>query len=185
MRPIALTVSVMIAAAAVLSVHPTEASKAESVYIIHADSLDRHAIVERSNGEQYLIEVGVGCLSLQFADGETAVIVSPGLFAGIGSRLVLLERDQDCRILRSEKLDPALDFASTSRSAGVPSEDSRVQQLESLLSRSSAGSPANTRRPLRPTRPAQETPYEVDGNELVVGMALIVAFVGWWLGRRK
>lgn len=108
------------------------------MYVIHADSLDRQAIVERSNGEQYLIEVGVGCLSLQFAEGDTVVIVSRGMFAGIGSRLVLPDRNQDCRILRSERIDSAR--PNPIRARGLR-EDAEREVIEAIPLQMQTGSP--------------------------------------------
>lgn len=74
----------------------------ESVRVTKA--MDDKAIISRRNGESYLIEKGVGCLSLWRYEGKEILIVSPGLFLGVGSRLLIPEMDQECRIWNSEML---------------------------------------------------------------------------------
>lgn len=175
--------SVLLVAVVLFPARPVGASRAEYVYVIHADSLDRQAIVERSNGEQYLIEVGVGCLSLQFAEGDTVVIVSPGMFAGIGSRLVLPDRNQDCRILRSERIDSAR--PNPIRARGLR-EDAERAVIEAIPLQMQTGSPGNAQRqPSEKTVQPVNATSEGDGLGLVVMAALVAGAVGWFLGRRK
>lgn len=77
---------------------------AEAVYIYKVLENDDKAIIMRRNGEAYLIEKGVGCLSLRRYEEKTALVVSPGLFAGIGSSLVIPDEDQECRIWDAEQI---------------------------------------------------------------------------------
>lgn len=67
-------------------------------------AMDDKAIITRRSGESYLIEKGVGCLSLWRYEGKTVLIVSPGLFLGVGSKLLIPEVDQECRIWDSKLL---------------------------------------------------------------------------------
>ena len=69
----------------------TQTSIASSEYVLVVKILDDDdkAIVQRRNGDQYLIEKGIGCLSLFRYEGKIVVINSPGLFAGIGSHLII------------------------------------------------------------------------------------------------
>lgn len=60
-------------------------------------------LVSRRFGEQWLLDYGVGCLSLQYTFSPV-FIYSPGLFAGIGSKIVIPDRGQECRIWWSEYL---------------------------------------------------------------------------------
>lgn len=82
----------------------TSPSFAASEYVLVVKILedDDKAIVQRRNGDQYLIEKGIGCLSLFRYEGKLVVINSPGLFAGIGSHLIIPDRDQTCKIWDSD-----------------------------------------------------------------------------------
>jgi hypothetical protein len=74
----------------------------ESVVVKKA--MDDKAIIVRASGEMYLIEKGVGCLSLWRYEGKRVYINSPGLFSGVGSSLLIPDADQQCRIWNSESL---------------------------------------------------------------------------------
>lgn len=64
--------------------------------------INDNAIVVRSNGDTYLIEKGVGCLSLWRYEGKTVYVSSPGLFLGVGARLLIPDADQECAIWKSD-----------------------------------------------------------------------------------
>ncbi len=79
-------------------------SELEAVSIVNAVDYD-HVLIRRRNGELWLLQYGVGCLSLSIAlPGKTVYIYSPGLFAGIGSKILIPDRSQDCRIWNSQRL---------------------------------------------------------------------------------
>jgi hypothetical protein len=59
----------------------------------------------RSNGNVYLINKGVGCLSLWRYEGKRVLIDSPGLFLGVGSKLLIPDANQECRIWNSTLVD--------------------------------------------------------------------------------
>lgn len=83
----------------------TFGARVEEVYVAKVfDSSDK-ALIVRRNGEVYLIEKGVGCLSLWLFEGKTVLVYSPGTFAGVGSRVLIPDRGQECRIWDSEYLD--------------------------------------------------------------------------------
>ena len=88
---------------AISSVQPALAGS-EYVYVQKVLDNDDKGIIVRRNGEAYLIEKGIGCLSFWRYEGKIAVINSPGLFAGIGSYLVLPDDNQDCRIWDAEQI---------------------------------------------------------------------------------
>ena len=70
---------------------------AESVRVtVEVDYIHNRYIIQRRNGEQWLIEFGVGCLSLPV--GRDVLVVSPGRFAGVGSTIVDTNRQRQCRI---------------------------------------------------------------------------------------
>jgi hypothetical protein len=62
------------------------------------------AIIARANGEQWLLEKGVGCLGLFRFEGRQVIVTSPGLFAGVGSQLILPDGSGNCRIWNSQQL---------------------------------------------------------------------------------
>jgi hypothetical protein len=72
--------------------------------VVVKKTMDDKAIVVRANGEMYLIEKGVGCLSLWRYQGKRVYVNSPGLFLGVGSNLLIPDDSQECRIWNSESL---------------------------------------------------------------------------------
>ena len=70
----------------------------EFVTVEKVDDSNYRVIITRANGEVWLLEYGVGCLSLWLLEGRQVIISSPGLFAGVGSQIIIPDRDQSCRI---------------------------------------------------------------------------------------
>ena len=70
----------LLVALLILFVCSTADAGVEAVLVKKA--MDDKAIVVRANGEMYLIEKGVGCLSLWRYEGKRVYINSPGLFLG-------------------------------------------------------------------------------------------------------
>lgn len=81
--------------------------------------MDDKALVVRANGDNYLIEKGVGCLSLWRFEGKSVLIKSPGLFLGVGSRLLIPDVGQECRIWDSEMVGSG-SASATTRSPVAP-----------------------------------------------------------------
>jgi hypothetical protein len=84
--------------------------------VLVTKAMDDKAIIQRSNGQQYLIEKGTGCFSLWRYDGHRVLISSPGTFLGTGSRLIIPERDQHCRIWSAELIGSASPGAGGAKS---------------------------------------------------------------------
>jgi hypothetical protein len=74
----------------------------EWVYVFKV--MDDNSIIVRKNKQAYQIEKGVGCLSLWRYEGKAVLISSPGLFLGVGSKLLIPDVDQQCRIWNSSEL---------------------------------------------------------------------------------
>jgi len=74
----------------------------EKVYVAKIMDNDDKAIIVRNNGDAYMIEKGIGCLSLWRYEGKMVLINSPSLFLGIGARLIILDSNQDCKIWDSK-----------------------------------------------------------------------------------
>jgi len=64
------------------------------------------AVIVRSNGATYVIEKRGGCQSLPEFAARRVVIDSSARFLDAGSKLLLPEVDQSCRILSSRSLEP-------------------------------------------------------------------------------
>ena len=73
-------------------------ANAETEFVYVYKVMDDDAIVIRENKQAYLIEKGVGCLSLWRYEGKSALITSPGLFLGVGTKLILPDEGQQCRV---------------------------------------------------------------------------------------
>jgi hypothetical protein len=65
------------------------------------------AVIVRSNGATYLIEKSGGCQSLSQFAARRVVIDSSARFLDAGSKVLLPEVDQSCRIVASRSLEPA------------------------------------------------------------------------------
>jgi hypothetical protein len=77
---------------------------AEYVTLIKVLENDDQGIIERRNGERWLIEKGIGALSFWRFEGKQILIYSPGLFCGIGSNVILPDVDQQARIWNAGRL---------------------------------------------------------------------------------
>jgi hypothetical protein len=77
----------------------------EYVTLIKVLDDDDKGIIERSNGERWMIEKGVGALSFWRFEGKKILILSPGLFCGVGSKVILPDVGQEARIWDAEQID--------------------------------------------------------------------------------
>lgn len=91
-------ISIVMFLVVMLSHIASATAASEYVYVYSVDYNEDTAIVVRRNGDVYMIEKGVGCLSLWSFTEKTVVIESPGLFAGVGSHLIIPDLEQKCRI---------------------------------------------------------------------------------------
>lgn len=85
---------------------PTVAAAQSGEYVTVQKVMDDRAIVIRGNGATYLIETGVGCLSLWRYEGKRVILSSPGLFLGVGSKLIIPDLGQECRVWNSTQVEP-------------------------------------------------------------------------------
>lgn len=76
----------------------------ESVTVIKVLDDDDKGIIERRNGERWLIEKGVGALSFWRFEGKQVLIQSPGLFCGVGSKIILPNVGQEAHIWNAEHI---------------------------------------------------------------------------------
>ncbi|RNB92676.1 hypothetical protein EDM56_00585 [Brevibacillus fluminis] len=73
----------------------------ERVYLHKVMDSDSKALIVRANGDMYMIQYGVGVISIWRYEGKTVYISSPGLFAGVGSKIILPDVSQEARIWNS------------------------------------------------------------------------------------
>jgi hypothetical protein len=78
--------------------NPYASASIEEVLVTETKTHDDRAVIMRQNGELYLVEKGSGCVSLWRYEGRPVLIVSPGQFLALGSRLLLPDPRQQCSI---------------------------------------------------------------------------------------
>jgi len=115
---------------------PCTIAATEWVYVAKILDDDDKGIIVRKDGNGYQIEKGAGCLSFWRYEGKQVLISSPGLFLGVGSRLLLPEAGQECRIWDSEDLGTwsslqggAAESASRQIPTGDKSRNALILQL--------------------------------------------------------
>jgi hypothetical protein len=79
-------------------------AKAESVLLVKVLNDDDKLIIQRRNGERWMITKGIGALATYRYEGRMVIINSPGLFCGIGSSLVLIDDGQEAKIWEAEEI---------------------------------------------------------------------------------
>ncbi|MGG4034060.1 stalk domain-containing protein [Paenibacillus cisolokensis] len=118
------------------------ADSSEYVYLAKVYDSDYEAIIVRKNGDAYLIEYGVGVISIWRYEGEFVVINSPSLFAGVGSTIVLPDEDEEATIWDAEFLG---NIYETSTSVTLPEQPVKQE-------------------PKQPTKTTKATKAVVNGN---------------------
>ena len=82
-----------------VTVHQRAHAASEAVGVLKVlDDSGSKVVIIRRTGERYIVEYGVGCLSMWRYEGKAIIINSPGLFGGIGSNLILPNEQQTCRV---------------------------------------------------------------------------------------
>lgn len=83
---------------------PIASADTEIVSVVKVLENGDKGIIERGNGETWLIEKGVGAISFSRFEGKKVLIQYPGLFCGIGSKLILPDVGQEARIWNAEQI---------------------------------------------------------------------------------
>ena len=89
------------------------AAYADAEHVTLRSVMKDKLVVARKDGSTYLVEKGMGCLSVAQYEGRQVVIDSPGRFLGVGSRLLLPNAEQDCQIWQARPVDPSSVGASS------------------------------------------------------------------------
>ena len=79
-------------------------ASAESVLLVKVLQDDDKLIIQRRNGDRWMITKGIGALSTYRYEGRMVIINSPGMFCGIGSSLILIDEGQEAKIWEAEEL---------------------------------------------------------------------------------
>ena len=89
----------------ILSIIPISTfAQAEWVYLYTTIEYDK-AVIVRKNQEVYIIQKGLGCLSLSRYENKSIIVYFPGLFGGLSGKIILSESNEECNIWNTEKLE--------------------------------------------------------------------------------
>lgn len=101
----------------------------ETVKVVKVFQNDDKGIIERANGERWIIKKGTGALGFWRREGKDILIHSPASFCGAGAKLIIPDLDQEARIWSAELLSPASDAVarrSTGKVAPARPPDTRM-----------------------------------------------------------
>jgi hypothetical protein len=76
----------------------------EAVGVGKVDDLSEHVYVGRQDGSLWYLEYGAGCPGMDLYEGRTVDVVSTGLFAGAGSKIVLPDDGETCLIWDAQQI---------------------------------------------------------------------------------
>lgn len=105
----ALTAALVIVASLLVVATPSygalaPAQMVEPVVVVETFGTDL-VLVQRENGEAWILRYGIGCISLPLYSGRTVFVYNPaGFFAGIGSRILIPDGRGACSIWKATKL---------------------------------------------------------------------------------
>ncbi|MCX7119934.1 MAG: hypothetical protein NTZ86_08775 [Legionellales bacterium] len=116
----------------------------EYVIVVKVLQSDDKGIIERKNGERWLIENGAGALSFRRYEGKKVLIDSPGFFCGVGSKMILPDDDQEARVWSAEKIDehpvrPLIDKSAFRGEAGIGLKENTTQSVSLVSGTASSG----------------------------------------------
>lgn len=77
---------------------------AESVLLVKILQDNDKLLIQRRNGEQWIVTRGIGNMAIYRYEGRQVVINSPGMFCGLNSSLLLVEGGHEYKILDAEEI---------------------------------------------------------------------------------
>ncbi len=89
---------------AVLVLTSSVQASVEAVYVRKVLDSSDQVIIQRRNGEVWLLEYGVGVISIWRYEGQAVLIKSPGIFGGVGSEIILTDDDESAPIWNAEEI---------------------------------------------------------------------------------
>jgi hypothetical protein len=90
---------------AVLSFTGSVQAGLEAVYVKKVIDSKDEVIIQRRNGEVWLLEYGVGVISLWRYEGQAVLIKFPGMFGGVGGEIILADDDETATIWNAEEIE--------------------------------------------------------------------------------
>jgi len=106
----------------------TYADDVERIYIEDLLDDDR-AIISDKYGDKYMIEYGIGCLSIWRYEDDYVYIEKGSFIDGIGDTIYLPDEDGDCRVWDAEEIDNSHSYYSPPI---IPSNESNAMATERL-----------------------------------------------------
>src|SRR5258708_23079061 len=94
----------IIIAMTILFLRPSLRAGVEAVYVSKVLDSSDQVIIRRRNGEVWLLEYGVGVISIWQYEGKAVLIKSPGIFGGVGSEIILTDDDENAPIWNAEEI---------------------------------------------------------------------------------
>jgi hypothetical protein len=89
---------------AILLLASTLKAGVEAVYVRKVLDSSDQVIIQRRNGEIWLLEYGVGVISIWQYEGKAILIKSPTIFGGVGSEIILTDDDETATIWNAEEI---------------------------------------------------------------------------------
>ncbi len=84
---------------AILFLTPSLRAGVEAVYVSKVLDSSDQVIIRRRNGEVWLLEYGVGVISIWQYEGKAVLIKSPGIFGGVGSPVAPQEHNHSLDLI--------------------------------------------------------------------------------------
>ena len=75
----------------------------ETEYVIVRKVMETQVVIVRADGSAHLVDKDLGCLSL--FEGRRVVLQSPGRLLGVGSKLILPDAGQECRVWNAKAIE--------------------------------------------------------------------------------
>lgn len=87
-------------------VQTTQALNLKRYFVVKVLDTSDNIIVEDSYGDQYVVEYGIGCLSMwRYEDKYIYIDIGGSFLDGIGDTIQLLDSDDECRVWDVEELE--------------------------------------------------------------------------------
>lgn len=102
-------------------------ASAGTEYVLVQKVMGDKGLIQRANGEVWLIEKGVGAISFISCEGKQVLIQSPGLFCGIGSKIILPDHGQEAKIWEAKLVETGAPAAAAP--AGPSPSDTVIRAL--------------------------------------------------------
>ena len=89
-----------------ISLFPSSPAGADDEYVavLEVANFGDEVVIQRQNGDIWVLETGIGCHALSMMEGKFVIVQSGTLFGGIGSRLIIPANGSGCRVWNAERV---------------------------------------------------------------------------------